>query len=54
VARSSYTDCWQTRIDMWRLGFESSAVIASRSAKLAQAETAAMTEVNPTGAFPAA
>jgi len=31
---------------MWRLGFESSAVIALRSAKIAQGGTAAMTEAN--------
>jgi len=46
VARRPYTDWWLTSIDMWCLGFESSAVIALRSAKLAQGGTAAMTEAN--------
>jgi len=39
---------------MWWLGFESSAVMALLSVKLAQGETTAMTEVDPNRAFPAA
>jgi len=46
VARNPYTDWCRTSIDMWRLGFESSAVIALRSAKIAQGGTVAMAEAN--------